>query len=362
MKRSKGAKPRGSESFFVKRMKLADFDYRLPRSLIARYPPPNREDARLLHLPEAGEAIEHLGVADLPRLLRPGDLLVLNETKVNPWRLRGRRKSGGRAEVLLLEQLSPGRFRAMARANRPLKEGETIIFDEAHRAVLGPPGRERELEFSSSRDLPEWLESFGEMPIPPYLGRGAEAIDKERYQTVFARNPGAAAAPTAGLHLSAKMLKEISDAGVRAARLTLHVGAGTFRPVQAENIEEHEMEPEACVLTEEAVSAIHETKAGGGRLLAVGTTVVRALESAHIKAAARGAVLKPGEFSARLFIRPGFRFRMTDMLLTNFHLPRSTLLVLAAAFAGRERLLRAYAEAVREGYRFYSYGDAMLMG
>ena len=343
-------------------MKPADFDYHLPQSLIARYPPPNREDARLLRLPKTGEAIEHLGVADLPRLLRPGDIIVLNDTKVNPWRIRGRRESGGRVEVLLLKQLSPGRFRAMARANRPLREGETLIFDEARRAVLGPPGRERELEFSSSRDLPEWLESFGEMPIPPYLGRSAEAIDKERYQTVFARNPGAVAAPTAGLHLSAGLLKDLADAGVRAARITLHVGAATFRPIRAENVGRRGMEPEACVLTEEAVSSIQETRAGGGRILAVGTTVVRALESARVEAAARGRPMAPGEFSARLFIRPGFRFRMTDMLLTNFHLPRSTLLMLAAAFAGRERILRAYAQAVQEGYRFYSYGDAMLMG
>lgn len=342
-------------------MKLDDFDYDLPRNLIARYPPPKREDARLLHLPREGETLAYLQITDLPRYLRPGDLLVINDTKVNPWRIHGRRESGGRVEVLLLKQLSPGKFRAMVGANRPLPEGETIVFDEAHHATLGVQGLERELEFSSPHDLTEWLESFGEMPIPPYLGRSAEAVDKERYQTVFARNPGAIAAPTAGLHLSEALLEDISAAGARIARLTLHVGAGTFRPVQAENIEEHEMEAESYILTEEAIASIHETKSGGGRILAVGTTVVRALESAHVEAAAHGHTLQPGEFSTRLFIRPGFRFQAVDMMLTNFHLPRSTLLMLVAAFAGRERILSAYAQAIEKGYRFYSYGDAMLI-
>ena len=342
-------------------MKLDDFDYHLPRNLIARYPPPHREDARLLHLPREGEKIAHLQVTDLPRRLRPVDLLVINDTKVNPWRIHGRRNSGGRVEVLLLKQLSPGIFRAMAHANRPLPEGETIVFDEAHYATLGPQGLERELEFSSPDDLAEWLESFGEMPIPPYLGRSAEAIDKERYQTVFAQNPGAVAAPTAGLHLSEKMLEDISAAGARIARLTLHVGAGTFRPVQTEKVDEHEMDAESYILSEEAIASIHETKAGGGRILAVGTTVVRALESAYIEAATRGQTLQAGEFSTRLFIRPGFRFHVVDMMLTNFHLPRSTLLMLVSAFAGGEKILSAYAEAIEEGYRFYSYGDAMLI-
>ena len=342
-------------------MKLDDFDYDLPRNLIARYPPPNREDARLLHLSREGDAIAHLQVTDLPRHLRRGDLVVINDTKVNPWRIHGRRESGGRVEVLLLKQLSPKKFRAMARANRPLPEGETIVFDEAHRATLGAQGLERELEFSSPDGLLEWLESFGEMPIPPYLERSAEAVDKERYQTVFARNPGAVAAPTAGLHLSETLLEEVSAAGARVARLTLHVGAGTFRPVQAENIEDHEMDAESYVLTEEAVASIQDAKAGGGRVLAVGTTVVRALESAYIEANARGRTLRAGAFSTRLFIRPGFRFQAVDMMLTNFHLPRSTLLMLVAAFAGREKILSAYAQAVDAGYRFYSYGDAMLI-
>ena len=342
-------------------MKLDDFDYHLPKNLIARYPPPNREDARLLHLSREGEALAHLRVTDLPRHLRPGDLLVINDTKVNPWRIHGRRESGGRVEVLLLKQLSPGKFRAMAHANRPLPEGERIVFDEAHRATLGSQGLERELEFSSPDGLLEWLDSFGEMPVPPYLGRCAEAVDKERYQTVFARNPGAVAAPTAGLHLSETLLEEVSAAGARIARLTLHVGAGTFRPVQAENVEEHEMEAESYVLTEEAIASIQDAKASGGRILAVGTTVVRALESAYIETAARGRTLQAGESSTRLFIRPGFKFHVVDMMLTNFHLPRSTLLMLVAAFAGREKILSAYAQAIEEKYRFYSYGDAMLM-
>ncbi len=342
-------------------MKLDDFDYHLPRNLIARYPPPNREDARMLHLSREGDALAHLQVIDLPRYLSPGDLVVINDTKVNPWRIHGRRKSGGRVEVLLLKQLSPGKFRAMAHANRPLPEGEEMVFDEAHRATLGPQGLERELEFASPDGLAEWLESFGEMPIPPYLERCAEEIDKERYQTVFARNPGAVAAPTAGLHLSETILKDISAAGARIARLTLHVGAGTFRPVQTENVEEHKMDAESYILDDEAVATIHDTRAGGGRILAVGTTVVRALEAAYIEAAARGQKLQAGEFSTRLFIRPGFRFQAVDMMLTNFHLPRSTLLMLVSAFAGREKILSAYAQAIEAGYRFYSYGDAMLI-
>ncbi len=342
-------------------MELDDFDYHLPRNLIARYPPPNREDARLLHLPRTGEGIAHLQITDLSHHLRPRDLIVLNDTKVNPWRIHGRRKSGGRVEVLLLKQLSPGKFRAMARAKSPLPEGETIVFDEEHQATFGPQGLERELEFSTVDGLLEWLESFGEMPIPPYLCRGAESIDKERYQTVFARNPGAVAAPTAGLHLSETLLEEISATGARIARITLHVGAGTFRPVQTQNINEHEMGTESYILTEEAVASIGEAKAGGGRILAVGTTVVRALESAYIQANAHGQTPEAGEFSTRLFIRPGFRFQAVDMMLTNFHLPRSTLLMLVAAFAGREKVLNAYAQAIDEGYRFYSYGDAMLM-
>ncbi len=342
-------------------MKLDDFDYHLPRNLIARYPPPNREDARMLHLSREGDALAHLQVIDLPRYLSPGDLVVINDTKVNPWRIHGRRKSGGRVEVLLLKQLSPGKFRAMAHANRPLPEGEEIVFDDAHRATLGAQGLERELEFASPDGLAEWLESFGEMPIPPYLERCAEEIDKERYQTVFARNPGAVAAPTAGLHLSETILEDISAAGARIARLTLHVGAGTFRPVQTENVEEHEMDAESYILNDEAVATIHDTRAGGGRILAVGTTVVRALEAAYIEAAARGRTLQAGEFSTRLFIRPGFRFQAVDMMLTNFHLPRSTLLMLVSAFAGREKILSAYAQAIEAGYRFYSYGDAMLI-
>ena len=342
-------------------MKLDDFDYHLPRNLIARYPPPNREDARMLHLSREGDALAHLQVTDLPRYLSPGDLVVINDTKVNPWRIHGRRKSGGRVEVLLLKQLSPGKFRAMAHANRPLPEGEEIVFDEAHRATLGAQGLERELEFASPDGLAEWLESFGEMPIPPYLERCAEEIDKERYQTVFARNPGAVAAPTAGLHLSETILEDISATGARIARLTLHVGAGTFRPVQAENVEEHKMDAESYILDDEAIASIHDTRAGGGRILAVGTTVVRALEAAYIEAAARGRTLQAGKFSTRLFIRPGFRFQAVDMMLTNFHLPRSTLLMLVSAFAGREKILSAYAQAIEAGYRFYSYGDAMLI-
>lgn len=344
-------------------MKPGDFDYELPPGAIARYPAPAREDARLLLLPRIDGPPAHHTVRDLPRLLRPGDLLVLNDTRVMPWRLMGRRATGGKVEALLIEREGEGAFRAMVSANRPLPGGERVLFPEGREACLGPPGRERRLSFTSADGLEEWIGRRGEMPIPPYLGRPAEPLDRERYQTVYARVPGAAAAPTAGLHLSEGLLAELAAAGVDRAHLTLHVGPGTFRPVKAARIEDHELEPEACCIPPETVRRIEEARRRGGRLVAVGTTVVRALEWAALEAEKEGggASLRGGAGRAALFIRPGHRFRIVDALLTNFHLPRSTLLMLVCAFAGRERALAAYGEARRAGYRFYSYGDATLI-
>ncbi|MEK6711509.1 MAG: tRNA preQ1(34) S-adenosylmethionine ribosyltransferase-isomerase QueA [Nitrospinota bacterium] len=345
-------------------MRPGDFDYDLPPGAIARYPAPRREDARLLVLPRTEGPLEHRAIRELPRLLRPGDLLVLNDTRVMPWRLEGRRASGGKVEALLIEREREGAFRALVSANRPLAGGERILFPEGREARLGPPGRERSLTFTDPEGVEEWIERRGGMPIPPYLGRPAEALDRERYQTVYARAPGAAAAPTAGLHLSEGLLEELAAAGVGRASLTLHVGPGTFRPVKAARIEDHELEAEACAIPPETAGRIAEARARGGRVVAVGTTVVRTLEWAAMEAerGGGGALLREGSGRTALFIRPGHRFRVVDALLTNFHLPRSTLLMLVSAFAGRERVLAAYGEAARAGYRFYSYGDAMLIG
>ncbi len=348
----------------MRALRLSDFGYELPEEAIARYPAPRREDARLLVVPKAGGPLAHRFVRDLPGLLRHGDLLVVNDARVEPWRLLGRRASGGKVEVLLLEEEGEGVFRAMASANRSLREGEKILFAGGREATLGPPGRERRLSFSDPRGLAAWIEEAGEMPIPPYLGRRAEPLDRERYQTVYARASGAAAAPTAGLHLSAELLGALEAAGVGRASLTLRVGPGTFRPVKTERIEDHEIEPEAYLLPPETARRIEETRRRGGRIVAVGSTVVRTLEWAALEAEreGRGDLLLAGPGRARLFIRPGHRFRATDALLTNFHLPRSTLLMLVCAFAGQERVLAAYEEARRAGYRFFSYGDAMLIG
>ena len=342
-------------------MRPEDFDYELPPEAIARYPAPEREGARLLVLPRKDGPPAHRVIRDLPGLLRPGDLLVLNDTRVMPWRLMGKRTSGGKVEILLIEREGEGVFRAMVSANRPLPEGERIRFPDGREAVLGPQGLERPVAFTEPDGVEAWIGERGEMPIPPYLGRPAEPLDRERYQTVYARVPGAAAAPTAGLHLSERLLAELEGAGVERAALTLHVGPGTFRPVKTARIEDHELEAEACCLPAETVRRIEETRKRGGRVVAVGTTVVRTLEWAALEAEGRGAWLREGTGRSALFIRPGHRFRIVDALLTNFHLPRSTLLMLVCAFAGRERVLAAYAEAREAGYRFYSYGDAMLI-
>ena len=344
-------------------MRPEDFDYALPPEAIARYPAPEREGARLLVLPKKDGPPAHRAIRDLPRFLRPGDLLVLNDTRVMPWRLMGKRASGGKVEVLLIEREGGGVFRALVSANRPLPEGERILLPDGREAVLGPQGRERRLAFAEPGGLEAWIGERGETPIPPYLGRPAEPLDRERYQTVYARVPGAAAAPTAGLHLSEGLLTELEAAGVERAALTLHVGPGTFRPVKAARVEDHEIEEEACCLPAGTARRIGETRERGGRVVAVGTTVVRTLEWAAMEAEREGggALLREGAGRAALFIRPGHRFRIVDALLTNFHLPRSTLLMLVCAFAGRERVLAAYEAAREAGYRFYSYGDAMLI-
>jgi S-adenosylmethionine:tRNA ribosyltransferase-isomerase len=336
-------------------MRRADFHYELPEELIAQTPPERRGAGRLLTIDGAGGPLRDLLFADLPSLLAPGDLLVFNDTRVVPARLHGRKATGGAVELLLERVLDGRRFLALARASKPFRPGSAIALPGGATAtVTGRAGDMVELELD--RDPLAYFEAHGEVPLPPYIGRAAGTEDRERYQTVYARDPGSVAAPTAGLHFDAAMLERLAAAGVGAAWLTLHVGAGTFQPVRAERLDEHRMHFERVRVPAEAVAAIEATRRRGGRVVAVGTTVVRSLESA-----AREGALAPFEGETDLFIRPGFRFRVVDALLTNFHLPESTLIMLVSAFAGRERVLEAYRHAVAGRYRFFSYGDACFI-
>ncbi|MGH8251345.1 MAG: tRNA preQ1(34) S-adenosylmethionine ribosyltransferase-isomerase QueA [Steroidobacteraceae bacterium] len=336
-------------------MRRADFSYPLPRELIAQRPLPERASSRLLALDGATGALRDLRFADLPLLLREGDVLVLNDTRVLPARIRGRKASGGGCELLLERILDTRRILAQARASKGLRPGATVMLpaDATARVIAR---REDLYELELDRDALGYFEAEGRMPLPPYVAREADLSDRERYQTVFADRPGAVAAPTAGLHFERATLREIESRGVAIARLTLHVGAGTFQPLRADDLAAHRMHAERYRVPEAAVGAIASARSRGGRVVAVGTTVVRALESA-----AAGGRLQAGEGETGLFIVPGFRFRVVDALVTNFHLPESTLLVLVAAFAGRGPVLAAYHHAIAAHYRFYSYGDAMFV-
>jgi S-adenosylmethionine:tRNA ribosyltransferase-isomerase len=343
-------------------MRVSDFDYELPEERIAERPLGRREDSRLMVLRASGR-IEHRRFDDLPELLRSGDLLVLNDTRVLPARLTARKTTGGRVELLLLEreEVTDGSaiWVCLAKAARGLWAGARLELAEGLAAVvLEARGDSWRVRFEASDgDLERRLQSVGGAPLPPYIKRPPDVDDLERYQTVYARNPGAVAAPTAGLHFSDVLLGRLESGGIERCSLTLHVGPGTFRPVRVERVEDHRMEEERFVLPEQTAAALRRVRAAGGRIAAVGTTVVRTLESR----ATEDGTARPGSGRCGLFIHPGFRFRVVDLLITNFHLPRSTLLMLVAAFAGRERLLEAYRVAIAEGYRFYSYGDAMLV-
>lgn len=340
------------------RLRTADFDYQLPPERIAQEPPAERDAARMLVLERRSGKITHASVRSLPGWLRAGDLVVVNDTRVVPARLRGRSPGGGGVEVLLLRELAPQRWEAMGRPGRRLRAGSPVEFPHGCRGTVEEQrGEGRIVLRIEGLPVRELLERAGETPLPPYIRRRPNARDRERYQTVYAANPGAVAAPTAGLHLTPRLLEALAEHGVGVARLTLHVGPGTFRPVRVEDPACHAMEGEEAFVPEETAEAVARTRAAGGRVVAIGTTTVRALESR----AAAGGTVRPGRFVADAFILPGFRFRVVDALLTNFHLPKSTLLMLVAAFAGREVVLAAYRCAVREGYRFYSYGDAMLI-
>ncbi len=348
-------------------MNVSDFDYALPQELIAQRPADRRDASRLLVLDRDTGAVEHRTFGELPQLLAPGDALVLNDTRVLRARLFARKPTGGRAELLLIERTGADergpRWKALVSASRPPRPGAVLAAagglgvqilgyegDSCEVRLLDPEGR-----------ADEKLEAAGRMPLPPYIRRGPEdpleALDRERYQTVYARRPGAVAAPTAGLHFTEELLAEIASRGIAIAYLTLHVGTGTFLPVRVERVEDHRMHEEAYELPPDTADTVAATRRRGGRVVAVGTTVTRALEAC---ASERGLV-RPGSGRCDLFIYPGFRFRVVDALVTNFHLPRSTLLMLVAAFAGRERVLAAYRQAIERGYRFYSYGDAMLV-
>lgn len=347
-------------------MKVADFDYALPPELIAQEPAGRREKSRMLVLDRAAGSISHRRFSDLEEYLHPGDLLVVNDTRVIPARVFGRKAAtGGRVEFLLLEETEPGVWDALMRARRRPRPGEPVVLDEdlAVATVL----EERELGRVKVRletKIPwlEMLERIGQTPLPPYIQRKEvsgerRAADKARYQTVFAREPGAVAAPTAGLHFTPEILDRLAARGIGHATVTLHVGLGTFRPVSAEHVADHRMESERWWIPEDTARRIAAAKSAGGRVVAVGTTSVRTLESAAARPEGFGA----GQGRTELFIYPPYRFQVVDALLTNFHLPKSTLLMLVSALAGREAVLQAYEEAIRERYRFYSYGDCMLI-
>jgi len=342
-------------------VRISDFDYELPRELIAQEPLPERDASRLLVLDRGSGAIAHRRFRDLPELLDPGDLLVLNRSRVFPARLLGRRVGGGEAEVLLVRRQPDGTWDALVRPGRRLRPGATVEVadDLSVRVEDGEPGSplRRVRLLTRDADPEETVARRGHVPLPPYIRRPDQAADRERYQTVYARETGSVAAPTAGLHFTPALLDALTARGVERAFVVLHVGPGTFRPVEVEQVEDHRVAPEPCTIPAETADAVARARARGARVVAVGTTVARTLESAAL--ADRG--VRAGSSETTLVIVPGRPFRVIDALLTNFHLPRSSLLLLVAAFAGRERVLAAYAEAVRERYRFYSYGDAMLM-
>jgi S-adenosylmethionine:tRNA ribosyltransferase-isomerase len=336
-------------------MQLSDFDYELPNELIAQYPPAKRGASRLLVVDSVARSLADRRFSDLPSLLNPGDLLVFNDTRVIRARLFGSKDTGGRVEVLVERILTDMSALAQVRASKSLKRNATLRLAGGGTAtVIGREDDFYHLEFSVP--VAAFLQEHGEVPLPPYLNREAEPTDRERYQTVYARHDGAVAAPTAGLHFDEGMLGEIAQMGVRHAFVTLHVGAGTFQPLRRQNIESNRLHAEKLVVEPQTCADVERTRKDGGRVIAVGTTSVRALESSW----ADGA-LNPVNGDTELFIVPGYRFRCVDAMITNFHLPQSSLLMLVSAFAGARCILDAYRHAVDERYRFFSYGDAMFI-
>ncbi|WP_078118913.1 tRNA preQ1(34) S-adenosylmethionine ribosyltransferase-isomerase QueA [Thiosocius teredinicola] len=335
-------------------MQLSDFHYDLPEALIAQQPTPQRGQSRLLHLQRGGGIVDRQ-FREFDRLLQAGDLLVFNDTRVIPARLYGSKQTGGQVEILIERLLASDLAAAHVRASRSPKPGSRIVVGDR---TLLMERRDDELFIlrSEAGNFAELMQQHGHMPLPPYIQRPDTQADQERYQTVFADRPGAVAAPTAGLHFDDAMLERLAAKGIESARVTLHVGAGTFQPVRVQNLDEHKMHSEWLEVSAATVDAIRRTRERGGRVVAVGTTSVRSLETA-----AAGGELAPYTGDTRLFIRPGYPFNVVDALLTNFHLPESTLLMLVCAFAGYEPTMAAYRHAVEAEYRFFSYGDAMFL-
>ncbi len=338
-------------------MNLSDFQYDLPEALIAQRPLQDRSASRLLKVNGEQASIEDGSFMDVLDLIHPGDLVVFNDTRVIPARLRGVKESGGKIEVLVERVLDEHRVLAHVRASKSPKPGGRLFLEDRAWAVMeAREGALFQICFEGETPVLEILEAIGHMPLPPYIERQDDTADRDRYQTVFARNPGAVAAPTAGLHFDDALLERLKDNGVNSAYVTLHVGAGTFQPVRVDNLDDHHMHAEWVTVSEEVCQQIQQTRADGGRVVAVGTTVTRSLEAASLS-----GVCVPFDGDTRLFIRPGFEFHSVDAMITNFHLPESTLLMLVSAFSGYETVMRAYRHAVAQQYRFFSYGDAMFL-
>lgn len=338
-------------------MQVRDFEFHLPTDLIASEPPANRTDSRLLALSRPSGEVANRQFGDILEYLKPHDLLVLNDTRVIPARLIGRKETGGAVEILLERLLGPYEALAQVRASKTPKPGSRLFLDVGVGVeVIAREGAFFHLAFPTDQLLLELLDAVGHVPLPPYIDRADTPVDRDRYQTVYARYPGAVAAPTAGLHFDEALLAAVREHGVNTATVTLHVGAGTFQPVRSETVEGHQIHSEWLSVPEATVAAVAACKASGGRVIAVGTTVVRSLETA-----AAGGQLAPYSGETDIFIYPGFEFRVTEGLITNFHLSGSTLMMLVSALAGREQILSAYAHAVKAQYRFFSYGDAMFI-
>ena len=339
-------------------MKKSDFDFYLPEELIAQTPLEKRDNSRLLHLDKNTGKIEHKHFYDIKQYVRPGDCLVLNDSRVLPARLIGTRPTGGAVELVLLKDLGDNCWECLSRPGRKTKPGQELIFGNGELTAVVQDltqGGNRIVKFAYKGIFLEILERLGKMPLPPYIKE--ELQDSERYQTVYSKELGSAAAPTAGLHFTKELLSEIEDMGVSICCVTLHVGLGTFRPVKAENIEDHDMHSEFCIIPEETAKTVNDTKKAGGRVIAVGTTSCRTLESFTTD----DGVLQATSGWTNIFIYPGYTFKCIDALITNFHLPESTLIMLVSALAGREHILNAYKTAVNEKYRFFSFGDAMFI-
>lgn len=344
-------------------MQVSDFDYELPQELIAQTPATKRDNCRLMVVDRQTGLISHRHFYEIVSYLKEGDCLVLNDSRVIPARLYGKKQdTGANVEFLLIKRIDGDIWETMVRPGRRLKPGSRVIFKDDFSAEILDFGKDgtRVVRFYYQGFFMERLEEIGAMPLPPYIERPAEEADRETYQTVYSRYNGSVAAPTAGLHFTEELLEQVRQAGVRLAYVTLHVGIGTFRPVKVERVEDHSMHFEEYTVSDEAARIINETKEAGGRIVAVGTTSVRTVESAAVQ---KGGIwkVKPGSGSTDIFIYPGYTFRIIESLITNFHLPKSTLLMLISALYDREKVLEAYREAVGERYRFFSYGDAMLL-